>query len=157
MINLVCTFEKKIFENIATGYCVAAFKTDDEVSVPQDARSKFVYKDKKIRFTAVGYGIPATDSIDLELEGKWQTTKYGVQLVIEHFAEIIPASIEGIIKGATVLGLVQPIYAPNARIAHKNMLLFITPFFVITSVEKLLTLLLAKVLSFNTGFIIIPP
>ena len=29
---------------------------------------------------------------------KWQTTKYGVQLVIEHFAEIIPASIEGIIS-----------------------------------------------------------
>ena len=51
-----------------------------------------VYKDKKIRFTAVGYGIPATDSIDLELEGKWQTTKHGVQLVIEHFAEIIPPS-----------------------------------------------------------------
>lgn len=95
---MVCTFEKKIFENIATGYCVAAFKTDDEASVPQDARSKYVYKDKKIRFTAVGYGIPATDSIDLELEGKWQTTKYGVQLVIEHFAEIIPASIEGIIS-----------------------------------------------------------
>ena len=95
---MVCTFEKKIFENTATGYCIAAFKTDDEASVPYDARSKFVYKDKKIRFTAVGYGIPATDSIDLELEGKWQTTKYGVQLIIEHFAEIIPASIEGVVS-----------------------------------------------------------
>lgn len=95
---MVCTFEKKIFENISTGYCVAAFKTDDEASVPQDARSKYVHKDKKVHFTAVGYGIPATDSIDLELEGKWQTTKYGVQLVIEHFVEIIPPSIEGIVS-----------------------------------------------------------
>ena len=114
MINLICTFEKTIFENSSTGYCVAAFKTDDESSVPKDARSKFTYKDKKIRFTAVGYGIPATDSIDLELEGKWQTTKYGVQLVIEHFAEIIPPSIEGII-GYLSSGLISGVSEITAK------------------------------------------
>ena len=114
MINLICTFEKKIFENSSTGYCVAAFKTDDESSVPKDARSKYVYKDKKTRFTAVGYGIPATDSIDLELEGKWQTTKYGVQLVIEHFAEIIPPSIDGII-GYLSSGLISGVSEITAK------------------------------------------
>ena len=36
---MICTFEKMIFEQAVTGYCVAAFKTDD-VSVPTDARSK---------------------------------------------------------------------------------------------------------------------
>ena len=114
MINLICTFEKKIFENSSTGYCVAAFKTDDESSVPKDARSKFAHKDRKIHFTAVGYGIPATDSIDLELEGKWQTTKYGVQLVIEHFAEIIPPSIDGII-GYLSSGLISGVSEITAK------------------------------------------
>lgn len=110
---MICTFEKKIFENINTGYCVAAFKTDD-ASVPQAARSKYAHRDKKVHFTAVGYGIPATDSIDLELEGKWQTTKYGVQLVIEHFAEIIPQTIDGII-GYLSSGLISGVSEITAR------------------------------------------
>ena len=111
---MVCTFEKKIFENTNTGYCVAAFKTDDETAVPKDARSKYTYKDNKIHFTGVGYGIPATDSIELELEGKWQTTKHGVQLVIEHFAEIIPPSIEGII-GYLSSGLISGVSVITAK------------------------------------------
>lgn len=110
---MICTFEKKIFENSATGYCVAAFKTDD-TSVPAAARSKYAHKDRKVHFTAVGYGIPATDSIDLELEGKWQTTKYGVQLVIEHFAEIIPQTIDGII-GYLSSGLIAGVSDITAR------------------------------------------
>ena len=111
---MICTFERKIFENSSTGYCVAAFKTDDEASVPKDARSKYACRDNKVRFTAVGYGIPATDSINLELEGKWQTTKYGVQLVIEHFAEIIPPSIEGII-GYLSSGLIRGVSEITAK------------------------------------------
>ena len=114
MIKLICTFEKTIFENSSTGYCVAAFKTDDESSVPKDARSKIASRDNKIHFTGVGYGIPATDSIDLELEGKWQTTKYGVQLVIEHFAEIIPPSIDGII-GYLSSGLISGVSEVTAK------------------------------------------
>ena len=110
---MICTFEKKIFENSSTGYCVAAFKTDD-TSVPQDARSKYAPRDRKVHFTAVGYGIPATDSIDLELEGKWQTTKYGVQLVIEHFAEIIPQTIDGII-GYLSSGLIAGVSEITAK------------------------------------------
>lgn len=103
-----------IFENNNTGYCVAAFKTDDEASVPKEARSKNIFPDKKTHFTAVGYGIPATDSIELELEGKWQTTKYGVQLLIEHFAEIIPPSIEGII-GYLSSGLIRGVSEITAK------------------------------------------
>ena len=114
MNNLLCTFEKMIFENSNTGYCVAAFKTEDESSVPKEARSKNIFHDKKIHFTAVGYGIPATDSIELELEGKWQTTKYGVQLLIEHFAEIIPPSIDGII-GYLSSGLIRGVSEITAK------------------------------------------
>lgn len=110
---MICTFEKMIFEQAVTGYCVAAFKTDD-ISVPPDARSKVMYRDSKIHFTAVGYGIPATNAIDLELEGKWQKTKYGVQLVIEHFAEVIPPTIEGIV-GYLSSGLINGVGESTAR------------------------------------------
>ena len=78
---MICTFEKTIYENAATGYCVAAFKTDDD-SVPSDARSKYISRDRKIHFTGVGYSIPATDAINLELDGKWQKTKYGVNVTL---------------------------------------------------------------------------
>ena len=69
---MVCTFEKKIFENTNTGYCVAAFKTDDETAVPKDARSKYMLYDNKLntgaesaekitelknRMAAIGYEI----------------------------------------------------------------------------------------------------
>ena len=97
---------------------MAAFKTDD-TSVPQDARSKYAPRDRKVHFTAVGYGIPATDSIDLELEGKWQTTKYGVQLVIEHFAEIIPQTIDGII-GYLSSGLIAGVSDITAKKSQTN-------------------------------------
>lgn len=73
-----------------------------------------MHKDKKVHFTAVGYRLPATDSIDLELEGKWQTTKYGVQLVVEHFAEIIPPSIDGII-GYLSSGLISGVSEITAK------------------------------------------
>ena len=111
---MICTFEKKIYENAATGYCVAAFKTDDD-SVPSDARSKYVSRDRKIHFTGVGYSIPATDAINLELDGKWQKTKYGVQLVIEHFAEVIPPTIDGII-GYLSSGLINGVGEITARL-----------------------------------------
>ncbi len=110
---MICTFEKMIYEQAVTGYCVAAFKTDD-TSVPTDARSKGSFRDRKIHFTAVGYSIPATDAINLELVGKWQKTKYGVQLVIEHFAEIIPPTVEGII-GYLSSGLINGVGESTAR------------------------------------------
>ncbi len=113
MISLVCTFEKMIFTQAVTGYCVASFKTDD-TSVPTEARSRGSFGDRKIRFTATGYGIPATDAIILEIEGKWQKTKYGVQLIIERFAEVIPPTIDGII-GYLSSGLIDGVGESTAR------------------------------------------
>ena len=90
-----CTYEKTIFENEANGYRVLVFSTQD-TSVPQSARSKYG-RDSLIRFTAVGYHIPTTKSIDLELQGEWKPTKYGIQLEVETYTEIIPQTREGII------------------------------------------------------------
>lgn len=90
-----CTYEKTIFENAENGYGVLVFTTQDP-SVPQAARSRYG-NDSLIRFTAVGYHIPATKAIDLELQGEWKPNKYGIQLEVESYTEIIPQTREGII------------------------------------------------------------
>ena len=104
---MVCTFERMIYKHPVTEYCVASFNTAD-TSVPSEARTYINKTDKKISFHATGYRIPATSAIDLELTGKWEKNKHGVQLVIEDFTEIIPATIEGI-KGYLSTGLISGI------------------------------------------------
>lgn len=104
---MVCTFERMIYKHPVTEYCVASFNTAD-TSVPSEARTYINKTNKKISFLATGYRIPATSAIDLELTGKWEKNKHGVQLVIEDFAEIIPATIEGI-KGYLSSGLISGI------------------------------------------------
>lgn len=112
-----CTYEKTIFENQENGYGVLVFSTQDS-SVPQAARSRYG-GDSLIRFTAVGYHIPATKSIDLELQGEWKPTKYGLQLEVETYAEIIPQTREGII-GYLSSGLIAGIGPKTAEAIVKK-------------------------------------
>ena len=107
-----CTYEKTIFENAENGYGVLVFSTQDS-SVPQAARSRYG-SDSLIRFTAVGYHIPATKAIDLELQGEWKPTKYGLQLEVESYTEIIPQTREGII-GYLSSGLIAGIGPKTAE------------------------------------------
>lgn len=107
-----CTYEKTIFENAENGYGVLVFSTQDP-SVPQAARSRYG-GDSLIRFTAVGYHIPATKAIDLELQGEWKPTKYGLQLEVETYTEIIPQTRDGII-GYLSSGLIAGIGPKTAE------------------------------------------
>ena len=90
------------------------FSTQDP-SVPQAARSRYG-GDSLIRFTAVGYHIPATKAIDLELQGEWKPTKYGLQLEVEAYTEIIPRRREGII-GYLSSGLIAGIGPKPLRLS----------------------------------------
>lgn len=112
-----CTYEKTIFENAENGYGVLVFSTQDP-SVPQAARSRYG-GDSLIRFTAVGYHIPATKAIDLELQGEWKPTKYGLQLEVETYTEIIPQTREGII-GYLSSGLIAEICSKTAEAIVKK-------------------------------------
>ena len=112
-----CTYEKTIFENAENGYGVLVFSTQDP-SVPQAARSRYG-GDSLIRFTAVGYHIPATKAIDLELQGEWKPTKYGLQLEVEAYTEIIPQTREGII-GYLSSGLIAGIGPKTAEVIVKK-------------------------------------
>ena len=91
-----CRFQKKIFLNEGSGYTVALFTTQD-TSVPLAARDKYLQTRKMIGFTAVGFDLPLTDQIEVEMEGKWENTSYGMQLQVENFMEVVPRTREGII------------------------------------------------------------
>lgn len=91
------TFDSRIFHNPGNKYCIVRMKTEDK-SVPPNARANRYFPDQKIRFTAVGYEIPMTDAVEVILDGWWVDGKYGVQLQVEQWNEIIPETEEGILN-----------------------------------------------------------
>lgn len=94
-MGIVAAFDKTLFSNPASKYCVLRLKTAD-IMVPQEARSPYHYHDHLIRFTAIGYDLPQTDTIKMELEGEWVNGKYGPQLQVTSWSEVIPPTMEGI-------------------------------------------------------------
>lgn len=101
------TYDGKIFHNPSNNFCIVVVKTAD-TSVPEEARDKRRYRDHLIRFTAVGYGIPMTDAVGLELDGEWVKGKYGMQLQVEQCREIVERTEEGV-RGYLGSGLIKGI------------------------------------------------
>lgn len=91
------TYDGKIFHNPSNKFCIVVIKTSD-TSVPEQARDKRRYRDHLIRFTAVGYEIPMTDAVELELDGEWVNGKYGMQFQVEQWREIVPKTKEGVLS-----------------------------------------------------------
>lgn len=101
------TYDGKIFYNESNKFCVVNIKTSDK-NIPLEARSTRKYKDHLIRFTAVGYEIPLTDTVELELEGEWVKGKYGLQLQVGKWQQIVPKTVEGV-QGYLSSGLIKGI------------------------------------------------
>lgn len=106
-MGIVAAFDKVLFFNEASKYCVLRLKTANDM-IPADAKSPYRYSDHLIRFTAVGYGLPRTNAIQMELNGVWQSGRYGCQLQVEHWQEIVPPTLEGI-RGYLASGLLKGI------------------------------------------------
>ena len=106
-MGIVAAFDKVLFFNEASKYCVLRLKTADDM-IPADAKSPYRYSDHLIRFTAVGYDLPRTNAIQMELNGVWQSGRYGCQLQVEHWQEIVPPTLEGI-RGYLASGLLKGI------------------------------------------------
>ena len=113
-----CRFQKKIFLNEGSGYTVALFTTQD-TSVPLAARDKYLQTRKMIGFTAVGFDLPLTDQIEVEMEGKWENTSYGMQLQVENFMEVVPRTREGII-GYLSCGVVKGVGPKVAEAIYRE-------------------------------------
>ncbi len=93
---MLCKLERIIFQS-NNGYCIFSYSTKDE-TVPLTARQTQYFNDSKIHFTAVGYMLPASDKVEVELDGKWQQSKYGMQLAVEKCEQIVPADKDGLIS-----------------------------------------------------------
>jgi len=113
---MICTFVKNIYEG-DNGYRVHLYSTEDE-SVPKDARNSRAPKGK-IWFTGTGYYLPDTNAIDYDLEGKWESGKYGLQLKIEKYKEVLPATEDGMI-GYLCSGLIKGIGPKTAVLIVKK-------------------------------------
>ena len=101
------TYDGTIYHNPVNRFCIISVKTADK-EVPQEARSTRRYKDHLIRFVATGYELPRTDAVELELDGEWTKGKYGVQLQVEQWREIVPKTKSGV-EGYLASGLIKGI------------------------------------------------
>ena len=91
-----CRYVNKIFLSEENGFTVAVYSTSD-ASVPLSARNKYLESRNIIGFTAVGYNLPLTNTIELEMEGDWENGSHGLQLKVDSFMEIVPRTKAGII------------------------------------------------------------
>lgn len=97
-----CRYRKTIFLNEENGYTIAVFTTKD-ASVPLAARDKYLQGQKVIGFTAIGFDLPQSDQIEIEMEGQWEKSSHGLQYQVENFMEIVPRTKEGILRYAAIL------------------------------------------------------
>ena len=99
------TFDGTVYYNPVNKYSIIQMKTKDQ-SIPQAGRSSRRYSDHLIRFTAVGYELPRTDAVEVELDGEWKQSRYGMQFQVEQWREIVPktrAGVEGYSRTAIPL------------------------------------------------------
>lgn len=108
------TYDGTIYHNPVNRFCIISVKTADK-EVPQEARSTRRYKDHLIRFVATGYELPRTDAVELELDGEWTKGKYGVQLQVEQWREIVPKTKSGVEGYPPTAIEVWPAQPPHGR------------------------------------------
>lgn len=90
-----CRYYNKIFKNNSNGYCVFLYHTEDS-SVPAEARDK-KYMGEGTVFPAFGLNLPDKEEIEVDLQGTWvKNARYGVQLSVETYSEVLPQTEEGI-------------------------------------------------------------
>ena len=110
---------RKIYQNDENGYTIATFVTQDD-SIPISAREKRHSVSGEYSFVAIGYGIPITEDIELEVEGEWVVSdKHGMQFHIEQFLEVVPRTREGIV-GYLSCGAIKGIGPATADLIYRE-------------------------------------
>ena len=71
---MIATYQRTIFEKGDFSICV--FKPENEQEPPQSAISKYG------TFVGMGFNLPHSEDISLNLDGTWESSKYGLQLKI---------------------------------------------------------------------------
>ncbi len=91
---LLALYERTIYQNETNGFCIFRMTSEDE-TIPKEARNGY-FKDDKIHFSVKGYYLPAVSDVMLELAGKWEKGKYGLQFNVDSYTEVIPRTKSGI-------------------------------------------------------------
>ena len=74
---MIATYQRTIFEK--GDFSICAFKPENEQEPPQSAVSKYG------TFVGTGFNLPHSEDIALNLDGTWESSKYGLQLKIFSF------------------------------------------------------------------------
>lgn len=94
-MSYVCSYEGTKFFNPGNKYSIIKVRTADQ-TVPKEMRLPGRARNQMIHFVAVGYDLPRTDAVEMELEGEWVQSKYGYQLQVAQWREIVPQTTAGI-------------------------------------------------------------
>ena len=86
---MIATYQRTIFEK--GDFSICAFKPENDQEPPQSAVSKYG------TFVGTGFNLPHSEDIALNLDGTWESSKYGLQLKINTCISILPKTEEGII------------------------------------------------------------
>ena len=86
---MIATYQRTIFEK--GDFSICAFKPENEQEPPQSAVSKYG------TFVGTGFNLPHSEDISLNLDGTWESSKYGLQFKISTCISILPKTEEGII------------------------------------------------------------
>lgn len=92
---MICRYERTIFKS-SDGFCIFLYVMEDQ-AVPMEARRNSYQSSKKIHFSAIGHHLPETDTVEVDLDGKWQQSSYGVQLSVEKCEQKLPTDNKGIV------------------------------------------------------------
>ena len=93
---MIASYEKTIYKNEDNGFCILRMVSEEKGLFPKEALEQQNSRDDKIRFSVKGYYLPERTNMMLELNGKWENSKYGLQYMVDSFREIIPKTKEGI-------------------------------------------------------------
>ena len=113
-----CQYINKVYRNEENEFTIAVYRTTD-TSVPMSARDRYLSSRNVIGFTAVGYNLPLSDQIEVEMEGHWQSGNYGMQYQVESFMEIVPRTKEGII-GYLASGALKGVKEKTAEAIYRK-------------------------------------
>lgn len=107
-----CKLDRVRFKG-ADGFSVFSYHTQDP-DTPESARHFSRLGENWYTFTAVGYGMPDTDAVDVELDGKWENSKYGLQLHVSSCREVAPRTVKSILAYLSS-GLIKGIGPETAK------------------------------------------
>lgn len=109
---MLSTYQRTIFRDEKSGFCIFAYRTDDK-TVPQEARDPRA-RGKGVQFTATGYFLPPSNSVQVDLCGDWAESKFGLQYQVKSYTEVLPTSRDGVL-GYLSSGLIKGIGTKTAH------------------------------------------